>query len=167
MAGQLKAGHRLEFEHARDGRPERRTGRVWSAGPVPATYWVQPDDDPAHPVAVKVPPATLTNIGKLPYVVQASATAAQQEDAMARVRRVAKAGQVFGAADPEQLTLTGERAVTYHVSEQCPALAGMTRTVRYGRPDVLPSYRVTDLLLGKRGRVPLQLCRTCIYEETS
>jgi hypothetical protein len=35
-----------------EGNAERR-GQVWSAGPVTGSWWVVPDDDPAHPVAVK------------------------------------------------------------------------------------------------------------------
>jgi hypothetical protein len=47
---EIKVGFR--YTYRTPGNAEAR-GQVWSAGPVTGSWWVKPEHDPAHPVAVK------------------------------------------------------------------------------------------------------------------
>lgn len=153
----LKPGAALDYMHGK----RACTGTVWCNGPSAGTYWVQPAPG-ARAVLVKVPTATQRGKGQRATVVESASTPAERRALLQRCSAISKAGTVFGAADPQQLTLNGEQAVTYHVDEQCTALAGKVRVVRYGRLDTLPAYRATDVLLGKR-QPDIALCAVCIH----
>jgi hypothetical protein len=163
----LKANTPISYTHVVAGQTTECEGVVWSAGPTAGTYWVLRRLDARtldrRAVLVKVPTSAQRERGAKPHVVEGGASPAERTALLMRVQRIAKAGKVFGAADPQQLTLNGEQAVAYHWREDCPALAGKSKTMRYGRPDTLPAYRATDVLLGKRA-ADIALCPTCIYD---
>jgi hypothetical protein len=155
---------RLTFQQTVAGATVTRSGTVWSDGPQASTFWVLPDDDRRHPVLVKVPNATERAKGKVPVVIEVDDKAAKERTERS-VQAVSRAGQVFGTVNPFEPTLDDRMPVTYHADRACPDAGWPQIPARvHGRDDVLPSYLVTDVLLGRAKR-DLTLCRRCIHLE--
>lgn len=162
----LQLGAPIEFVERRDGETLTRAGVIWSEGPAPSSVWVQPDDDPASPVAVKLPAKRAAEQGQRPEVM-AQWSAGWQRDAIRRCDNVNRFGHVFGVVDQETKYA---KTISWHADPECPGVAGKPRHTFDGMPRTEPAIAVIDLLLGKQNRASsfLRLCLRCVYlDETA
>lgn len=149
-------GDRIEFVERCDGDTLTRTGIVWSDGPAPSTLWVQPDNDPANQVAVKL------HRGQQPEAMPGF-PASWQRDAIRRCDNIRRFGRVFGVID--SVGHGGVTAASWHVDQDCLSAMGKMPYEQEG-----PTVReVVDILLGRyQFRSTAHLCLRCVYlDETA
>jgi hypothetical protein len=150
-------GSRLTFIESRNGAQIERTGSVWSSGPVPSSVWVQPDDDPQNPVAVKLPSARAAGKGALPRILPGY-PASWQRDAVRRCDNVLRFGHVFGVVDEET------KRVSWHADPACADVTGKPQYESSGTYQTDLTRLVIDVLLGRYPQPTfLRLCPRCVY----
>lgn len=149
-------GDPIEFVERHGSDTLTRTGVIWSAGPAPSTLWVQPDNDPANQVAVKL------HRGQQPEAMPGF-PASWQRDAIRRCDNVRRFGRVFGVID--SVGYGGVKTVSWHVDPTCPSAAGKTPYEQPGHT----VREVVDILLGRyQFRSNTRLCLRCVYlDETA
>jgi hypothetical protein len=143
-----------------------RTGTIWSAGPVPSSLWVVPDDAAGTAVAVHLGTKREPGPHELSFW-----PVTWQHDALRRAEHVRACGSIYAAVDDVR-EVTGyrgrpartEETLTYHADPSCPDAAGKDR--RPGMDGYL-GYTVdtvVDILTGRGSPAsPPPFCQRCIY----
>src|SRR5262245_50002277 len=156
MPKRLAPGSPIAWEREiAPGEVETCTGVIWSDGPVASSYWVIPDDAPAHPVAVKLPGKRMQEPWQL-----AEYTAGWARDAVRRADNVLARG-IYAVIDRVDETWQWKRHV-WHTDPQCPDADGKERDSNpYPAYDV---WSVVDILIGRHQPAsPPPFCGRCIY----
>lgn len=142
------------------GRSETRTGEVWSAGSLPGSVWVQPDDAPRGDMAMVMLRSMLEHPGYPP---------SWQHDTLRRVEHLRHSKGLFAEVrylnrnyypcDPDNPDAR-ETVAAWHCDRDCLEIRHETRDPRSW--ELTASY-VMDLLLSATARGRSDLCRRCIY----
>lgn len=150
------------------GERVTRTGTVWSAGPVPSSLWVIPDDS-REPVAVKLPSPRDRERG-CGLASIASYPASWARDAVRRAENVRRHGSIFAVIDRSYETWTGytysqrreiRHELSWHCDPSCPDAAGKERDPER---ETWPVRDVIAILIGERHpAVSPRFCNRCIY----
>lgn len=153
---------------------QARTGTVWSAAGTASTWWVQPDDDPAHPVCVR-------RAGKRDYrhaegtlfeVPQAGEAA---RASIIRGNLIRERG-IFPVIDSRTCWDRDSRVyVRWHTDQACPHADGKERYDPDSRPPgIIYGYQPDGFgqppwapltiaaALAKGGQPPSEFCPGCI-----
>lgn len=138
---------------------EERTGEIWSAGPLPSSVWVQPDDSPAGDMAM-VMVRSMTEHPAYP--------ASWQHDTLRRCEHLRLSKGMFAEYETVPVrtwgyssgTKTEERIVAYHCDRDCLEISHETRDCNGWEPTV--GY-VIRMLLDASARGRSDLCRRCVY----
>jgi hypothetical protein len=137
---------------------QTRTGTIWSAGALPSSVWVQPDDSPAGDMALVM----LLSMAEHP-----SYPATWQHDTVKRCEHLRQSKGMSVEYRTELARSWGygpareeEHVVAYHADRDCLEIRDETRDCREWEPTV--SY-VIRMLLDATARGRSDLCRRCVY----
>jgi hypothetical protein len=136
---------------------ESRTGTIWSAGALPSSVWVQPDDAAAGDMALVM----LRSMSEHP-----SYPPSWQHDTVRRCEHlrsskgmlaefITRTRYEYGKGNVEY-----HDTVAFHADRDCAEIRNETRDCREWEPTV--SY-VIRLLLSAAARGRSDLCRRCVY----
>lgn len=154
------AGQRITWTSSGDygyARSHERSGEIWSAGPLPSSVWVQPDDAPRGAMAC-VMLRTMTEHTYYP--------ASWQHDTVARCEHlrqskgmfaeyVTRARYEYGRGNVEYVD-----TIAYHCDRDCLEIRHETRDCGEWEPSV---GSVIRMLLDASARGRSDLCRRCVY----
>ena len=136
---------------------ETRTGTIWSAGALPSSVWVQPDDAEHGAMAL----VTLRNM-----LEQSAYPVSWQRDTVKRCEHLRQARPVFAEQATRMVYEYGKGqvprhgTVAYHCDPDCPEIKHDVRACWDWEPTT--GYVIRTLLdASARGRS--DWCRTCIY----
>jgi hypothetical protein len=137
---------------------QTRTGTIWSAGALPSSVWVQPDDSPSGDMAL-VMLRSMTE--------HASYPATWQHDTIRRCEHLRQSKGMFAEYRTELARSWGygpareeEHVVAFHCDRDCIEVRHETRDCTDWEPST--GY-VIRMLLDASARGRSDLCRRCVY----
>lgn len=152
---------------------QARTGTIWSVADTASAWWVQPDDDPAHPVYVRRArrrdyPAAEGTLIEIPQAADAARAN------IIRGNLVRERG-IYPVIDHQSnWDRTARTYLTWHTDQACPRADGKDRydparppdgllygyQPEYGQPPWTPLQIAAALAKG--GQPPSEFCPDCI-----